>query len=213
MPGTILIDGIAAEYAFSRKLVKPKHDFDADIISAAEQIAARYGSFDAHRIYAVENTLKIFDAIRKPQGFSERDRLLIHVAAVLHHCGRFVNMGRAGLSSYEIIHATEIIGLSDEEHEIVSLVLRHENIMNMPDDVSMRAAKMIAIISLADALDRSAKQKGGDFKVTLGEDGRMTVSTKFSGDLSLEQLTFEKNSRFFNEIFGIEPVLRQKRAF
>jgi exopolyphosphatase/guanosine-5'-triphosphate,3'-diphosphate pyrophosphatase len=41
----------------------------------------------------------------------------------------------------------------------------------------------------------------------------MTVSTKFSGDLSLEQLTFEKNSRFFNEIFGIEPVLRQKRAF
>ncbi|MBO6106367.1 MAG: exopolyphosphatase [Stomatobaculum sp.] len=213
VPGTILIDGIAAEYAFSRKLVKPKHDFDADIISAAEQIAARYGSFDAHRIYAVENTLKIFDAIRKPQGFSERDRLLIHVAAVLHHCGRFVNMGRAGLSSYEIIHATEIIGLSDDEHEIVSLVLRHENIMNMPDDVSMRAAKMIAIISLADALDRSAKQKGGDFKVTLGEDGRMTVSTKFSGDLSLEQLTFEKNSRFFNEIFGIEPVLRQKRAF
>ena len=135
------------------------------------------------------------------------------MAAALHHCGRFVNMGRAGLSTYEIIHATEIIGLSDEEHEIISLVLRHEDIVNTPDNISMRAVKMIAIISLADALDRSAKQKGGDFKVVLNEDGQMIVSTKFTGDLSLERMTFEKHGRFFHEIFGIEPLLRQKRAF
>ena len=75
----------------------------------------------------------------------------------------------------------------------------------------MKVAKMTAIIRLAGALDRSAKQKAGEYKVVINEDGELVVSTKFTGDLTLEQISFEQNSPFFSEIFGIEPVFKQKR--
>ena len=47
--------------------------------------------------------------------------------------------------------------------------------------------------------------------VVINEDGELVVSTKFTGDLTLEQISFEQNSPFFSEIFGIEPVFKQKR--
>ena len=210
-PGVRLIDGIAADYAFSHKVLKQTHDFDADIIAAVRQIASRYGEDSAHRSYAVENTIRIFDALKKSQGFTERDRLLIRIPAMLHHCGRFVNMGSGSLSSYEIIRATEIPGLSRDEQELVVQVLRNEEGVPRWQDLSMKVAKMTAIIRLADALDRSAKQKAGEYKVVINEDGELVVSTKFTGDLTLEQISFEHNSPFFSEIFGIEPVFKQKR--
>lgn len=210
-PGTKLIDGIAADYAFSHKLLKQTHDFDADIISAVQQIAARYGEDTAHRKFAVQNTIRIFDALKKTQGFTERDRLLIQACAILHHCGRFVNMGSGSMSSYEIIRATEIPGLASDEHRLVAQVLRNEEGIPEWQELSMKVAKMTAIIRLADALDRSAKQKAGEYKVVLNEEGELVISTKFTGDLTLEQLSFETNRRFFSEIFGIEPVFKQKR--
>ena len=90
-------------------------------------------------------------------------------------------------------------------------VLRNEEGVPRWQDLSMKVAKMTAIIRLADALDRSAKQKAGEYKVVINEDGELVVSTKFTGDLTLEQISFEHNSPFFSEIFGIEPVFKQKR--
>ena len=159
----------------------------------------------------MENTIRIFDALKKSQGFTERDRLLIRIPAMLHHCGRFVNMGSGSLSSYEIIRATEIPGLSRDEQELVVQVLRNEEGVPRWQDLSMKVAKMTAIIRLADALDRPAKQKAGEYKGVINEDGELVVSTKFTGDLTLEQISFEHNSPFFSEIFGIEPVFKQKR--
>ena len=210
-PGTKLIDGIAADYAFSHKYLKQAHDFDEDILAAVRNIAARYGEDSKHRSYAVTNTVKIFDALRKSQGFTDRDRMLIHIPAMLHHCGRFVNMGSGSLSSYEIIRATEIPGLSREEQELVVQILRNEEGVPEWQELSMKVAKMTAIIRLADALDRSAKQKAGEYKIVLNDEGELVISTKFTGDLTLEQLSFEQNSPFFSEIFGIEPIFRQKR--
>ena len=41
-PGVIVSDGIAYDYAQKHKLCKPVHDFDADVISAARNLSARY---------------------------------------------------------------------------------------------------------------------------------------------------------------------------
>lgn len=209
--GTSLIDGIAAEYAFDRKLLKPGHDFDADIVAAVWEIGARYGEEQGHRAYAVENTLKIFDALKKSQRFRSRDRLLLQIAALLHHCGRFINMGEASSSSYHIVHATEIVGLSAQEHELISQVLKNEEGSFLWTEMSMKAAKFAAIIRLADALDRSAKQKSGGYKIAMNDKEQLVISAMRAGNLALEQLDFERNKSFFSVIFGIEPLLREKR--
>lgn len=121
-------------------------------------------------------------------------------------------MGRASLSSYEIIHATEIVGLSREEHMLVAQVLKNEEDSLRWSELPMQVAKFTAIIRLADALDRSAKQKTADYKVRVDDARHLVVSTQYKGDMTLEKLSFERNKAFFGEIFGIEPEFRQQRS-
>ena len=42
-------------------------------------------------------------------------------------------------------------------------------------------------------------------------DNTLTVSEEYSGDITLEAVSFEQKAAFFEEIFGIRPVLKQKR--
>ena len=121
-------------------------------------------------------------------------------------------MGKASASSCNIIRATEIVGLSAKEHELISQVLKNEEGSVLWSEMSMRAAKFTAMIRLADALDRSAKQKSGGYKMKLNEKNQLIISANKSGNLALERLDFERNKAFFSGIFGIEPILREKRG-
>ena len=65
---TRLIDGLAAEYAVANSLMHRGHDFDADILAAVQEIAARYGEGTVHRACTVKIALQIFDALKKGAG-------------------------------------------------------------------------------------------------------------------------------------------------
>ena len=211
-PGTRLIDGVAADYAFEKQLVRRTHDFDADILAAVQELATRYGERTVHRRYTVGCALQIFDALKKAQGFTARDRLLLEIAATLHHCGRFLNMGNASESSGDIICATEIVGLSTEEHALIVQILRNEDDVFGRRDIPLKAAKFAAVIRLASALDRSAKQKAGEYRVRLKEDGTLLFTTAYGGDMTLERLSFFQCTPSFGNVFGIRPEFRQRRS-
>ena len=68
--------------------------------------------------------LAVFDALKKYHGMKERERLLLQIAADLHSCGKFVTLRDATDCAYNIIMATEIIGLSHVEREIVANVVK-----------------------------------------------------------------------------------------
>ena len=71
-------------------------------------------------------------------------------------------------------------------------------------------AKLVAILRLANSMDRSHRQKLAECKVTV-KDGELVVGTGYEGDITLERLAFEHKIEFFEEIYGIRPVLKQKR--
>lgn len=48
IPGIRLCDGIAAEYAADKKLLKFRHNFDNDIISTSRTMAKRYQCMSRH---------------------------------------------------------------------------------------------------------------------------------------------------------------------
>lgn len=64
-PGTTLCDGIAAEYAQENRLVRFHHDFEADILSTARQMAKRYRCHGAHVREVERSAEMIFDATKK----------------------------------------------------------------------------------------------------------------------------------------------------
>ena len=68
------------------------------------------------------------------------------------------------------------------------------------------------MIRLASALDRSAKQKAGEYRVRLKEDGTLLFTTAYGGDMTLERLSFLQCTPSFSNVFGIRPEFRQRRS-
>lgn len=230
VPGIRLCDGIAAEYAQEKKLVHFQHDFNGDILSASRNMAKRYRCHMPHIQEVERAAVAIFDATKKYHGLGARERLLLQIAALLHPCGKFVSITRSTESSYQIIMATEIIGLSHLEREIVANVVRYNiqefayNEVELDSDLSQYAgarmykrdmtiliAKLTAILRLANSLDRSHKQKLKDCRVSV-KNGRLLVTTGYTEGIVLEQYSFEQKADFFEEQFGIRPVLKQRRG-
>ena len=230
IPGIRLCDGIAAEYASDNKLIKLKHNFEADIISTSRNMAVRYRCKTPHSELIEIYALKIFDTMKRYHGMGGRERLLLQIAVIVHACGKFISVRNADECSYNIIMSTEIIGLSHLEREIIANVLRYNvrdfdynqvkmeaNLDNISGsyggykDVTILIAKLTAILRLADSMDHAHKQTMRDCKMEVKE-GKLVVRTTYPGDMTLDAISFEQKSSFFEEIFGIRPVLKRKRS-
>lgn len=229
-PGITLCDGIAAEYAQEKRLVKFRHDFEGDILSTARHMAKRYKCNSAHTAEVERAAAAIFNSTRKYHGMSDRERLLLRIAAILHDCGKFVNITKGTENSYQIIMATEMIGVSHLEREIIANIVRYNlqeyayDEVELDSDLSLYEgqgitkreltiliAKLTAILRLANSMDRSHKQKLADCRMAV-RDEKLVITTDYSGSIVLEQYSFDSKADFFEEVFGIRPVLRQKRG-
>jgi exopolyphosphatase/guanosine-5'-triphosphate,3'-diphosphate pyrophosphatase len=146
----------------------------------------------------------------------------------LHACGKFVTMRDALDCAYNIIMSTEIIGLSHVEREIVANVVKYHDqkfrynevevsakpsrdsrLVN-PENLTLMIAKLTAILRLANSMDRSHLNKLADCKLNVREN-QLVISTDYSGDVTLEAISIAEKGDFFEEIFGVRPVLRQKK--
>jgi exopolyphosphatase/guanosine-5'-triphosphate,3'-diphosphate pyrophosphatase len=226
-PGVCLCDGIAYEYAEKNKLLESSgniviHDFDQDILACARDVNRRYHSTEYRTREREEIALNIFDSMKKKHGLSKRDRLLLQLAAILSECGKYISLAYVGESSYNIVMATEIIGLSHLEREIVANVVKYaiDNFeyygvlgreTTLDKDSYLKIAKLTAIIRLSEVLDFSSKGKVNKLKV-VNEDDKMSLVMETNADMTLEFGLFNKHASFFEEVFNIKPVLRQKKS-
>ena len=193
-------------------------------------MAKRYRCHGAHVREVARSAEMIFDATKKYHGLGARERLLLKIAATLHDCGKFVSITRGSESSYQIIMDTEIIGISHLEREVVANIVRY-NIQEyaydeviLESDLSQYAglgtsrreltiliAKLTAILRLANSMDRSHRQKLSDSRIAV-RNGSLVITTDCPESIVLEQYSFDQKADFFEEVFGIRPVLRQKRG-
>lgn len=216
-PGVKFCDGIAAEYAEKERLFRFGHDFVDDIISESKNMAKRYRCNTPHSLLVENYALQLFDALKKVSGLSQRDRLLLQIAAILHDCGKFISIKNADDCGFHIIMSTEIIGLTHAERKIIAAVVRyHKAAFNYKEAEDFGApiltAKLTAILRMASALDRGQREKLTDMKLSISpKDKELYVSTTYGGDLTLERLALHEEAGFFEEIFGLCPVFRQKR--
>ena len=229
LPGSSMCDGIAADYAEKNRLVKFNHDFERDIVIEARNLAKRYKCHSSHNQALEDYALRIFDVTRRYHGMGKKERLLLQISVLLHACGKFISMKNSNECAYNIIMSTEIIGLSHLEREIVANVVRY-NIRDFEYDnvhlelgafqsgltdvdvkkVTVLIGKLTGILRLANSMDRSHKQKLAGCRMTM-KDRKLVIITDYEGDITLERVSFEQKADFFEEIYGIRPILRQKR--
>lgn len=220
-PGVTLCDGIAYEYAERNRIITSSHDFEKDIIACAQNISKRYRGSKKRSETLEKIALTVFDSMRRVHGLDRRARLLLQIATILHDCGKYISMANLGECSYSIIMATEIIGLSHLEREIVANVVKYNHLefdyyetkgsLNALDNESyLKIAKLIAILRLANGLDRSHKQKFKDMRISLREE-ELIITVNTNEDITLEKGLFDDRADFFEEVYNIRPVIRRKR--
>ena len=221
VPEISISDGLAYDVAVENKAIKTGHDFDEDIIVASRNIAKRYKSSQAHIRNVEYLSLLIFDRTRKVHMLGKRSRLLLQISAILHNCGKYISLTDVSDCAYNILMATEIIGLSHAERKIVANVVRFNTAafpsydeLTQVDSVSMEdylvIAKLTAILRAANALDRTHQQKITDASVAV-KGSELVISTTGNEDLTLEKGTLEEENSLFEEVFNLRPVLHQKR--
>lgn len=219
IPGFLLNDGIAYDYAQKSKILSPVHDYEDDVLSCAKEMARRYQCDEKH-IDAMERfALAVFDAAKKTHGMAKRERLLLRTAVYLHDIGKYVCLAGHSQMSYHMIMASEIIGLSHRERKIIALAVKYHGIALDPyeellEDVSkedyMLVAKLSSILRLTDALDRSHKQKMQEFKV-VRKDRQLVITVRSDNKFYWEQEKFQQQAEHFEQVFCLKPVLKEKR--
>lgn len=221
-PGVTLCDGIAYEYAEKKKMFRGEHDFEKDIVACALNISKRFMGSKKQSETLEKITTTIFDSMKKIHGLGKRERLYLQIAAILHDCGKFVSLVNIGETSYNIIMATEMIGLSHIEREIVANVVRfnHSEFLyynqlgttGLDKESYLKVAKLTAILRLANGLDHSHKQKLKGLKAHLQEN-ELILQVETQEDITLEACFFDKKTELFTEVFSMTPILKQKKNF
>ena len=72
-------------------------------------------------------------------------------------------------------------------------------------------AKLAAILRIANILDKSHLQKIDDISISIKDDSMIVFADTYE-DISLEAGLFESRADFFEDVYGIRPVLRQRRG-
>ena len=220
-PCVTLCDGIVYEFAEERRYLKAPHDFEQDILACAEQISRRYRGSEERSRTIRKIALKIFESTKKLHGMGKREKLLLEIASTLHDCGKYISMTNLSVCCYNIIKSTEIIGLSQVERDIVAWVVRFNHEVysykkllseesSLEDEDCLTIGRLTAILRVANALDRSHRQKFDDLHIRI-QDRKMLIMVETGEDISLEKGLFGQRADFFEEVFGISPVIKQKK--
>ena len=71
--------------------------------------------------------------------------------------------------------------------------------------------KLTAILRVANALDKSHKQKAKNVKMTLNQKDELVITVDAEDWLTLERGLFGDKVHAFVDAFGVRPLIREKR--
>ena len=217
----MLSDAILYEMLCPQEYSVINKDFSKNTLLSATALAKKFNVMESHYKQVENFSIKIFDKMKKLHGMGSREKLLLQVAAILHDVGKFININHHNHHSYDIITGVDITGLSQLETEIVAnLAMYHSLKVPSPLDANytrlnlynrVLVSKLTAILRLADALDRSHTQKFSEIgtKIT---DNELVIMISTDTNIDLEQWSFNEKGAFFEEVFGIKAVIRQKKV-
>ncbi len=193
-----------------------EEDFTQQIAAGAFSLLRKYQGDEEHAEYVKNASLRIYDSMQDELGLDSRDRSLLEVSAILHDVGMFIKPEDHNLHGKYIILNSELFGLNRDERSLVAMIVAyHKGTRKLQDDPEFRllprssrmcVLKLTAILRLADALDRTHKQKLFNFTISFARDS-ITLRTQGHHNLSLEKLALAQKGVMFENVFGYRIVL------
>lgn len=212
-------DGVTISHIAARTGDRWMEVIEEQIVSFAHTLGRKYKHDERHAASVESTSLLLFDRMVRVHGLGRQERFLLKIAAILHDIGKYVSLRRHYFYSYRLIVSTDIIGFSEADKALIANVAYYHskgtpslgdgNFAALAPAQRITLAKLAAIIRMADAVDRSHTQKASIRDVTLsGEELIITVAA--DQDISLEEWTFLDKADFFENVFGIRPILQRQ---
>lgn len=192
-------------------------DFEQQVLAGAEAVGHRYRFDQAHGAHVAMLAGRLFDECREDHGLSDRERLLLQVAALLHDIGMYVSLRAHHKHSRYLLAELQLFGLSNEETAIVANIARyhrgglpqssHEAYVALDRRDRLIVSKLAALLRVANALDAEHLQKVHQLRVQRQERSWI-LEIDGSGDLTMEELAATARADLFSEMFGRELIIR-----
>ncbi len=202
----------------SSELVYKSHIEKSSLLNA-KYIADKFDCPKAHYENICEIIEILFSKLKKIHGLNDSDKNILLICAILHSCGQFVNIRVRAGASLDIIKNLDIYGMTREDINFSALVTGHIeygaefedslHTIQLTQAQIVHISKFVAILKLANALDKSHKQKIKIEQISVS-DSLITIRATSNQSAVLEELFFEKEAEFFSNIFGIEVKLSLK---
>lgn len=193
--------------------------FAESTVISAKNLGSRFLYDEEHANQVEKLALSLFDLLKPKHRLDKRFRLLLQLAAILHDIGKFIQLKNHSEHSANIIKGTELLGLDQRETEIVASVAKYHSIkFLLSDDVNLQKmekndrlviAKLLAILRIADALDRSHSSKVKDIKVQI-KSRKLKIKIISDQRILLEKWSIETKSEFFEDVFGLKPEITKE---
>ncbi len=218
-PRVSLRHGILANMADEYFNTSRKHEYINDIVNSVRNIGRKYGCDEKHSCQVEEMALNIFDQMKPVHNFGERARLYLQVACILHDVGKFIGIDGHELNSGNIIRAQQILGFANRELAIAANIARyhsrvvpqrwHDNFHSLERDDQIMVSKLAAILKIANGLNISHKKSIQQLDLQISGT-EIIFKVKCKGDFLLERWSFSAHIDFFEEVYGLKPVLKHK---
>jgi exopolyphosphatase/guanosine-5'-triphosphate,3'-diphosphate pyrophosphatase len=218
VPKTSLRQGLLHELAAGGEWTR---EFTEQVVYSAIALGTKY-AFDARHARQVSDlSVRLFRELQPEHQLGPRFELILQVAALLHEIGSFVSNRSHHKHSMYLILNSELFGLSRHHTTLIALVARyhrraapqpyHEVFSTLDRDDRLAVAKMAAILRIADALDRNHMQQARELTFAR-ERGRFLITVGDMEDLTLERMALKDKGGMFEDVYGLEVVLRGDAA-
>ena len=236
MPSMLIYSGLLAETAARRVIVsdgsmrsgalidlaEPEaqvaaEDFEHQVLASAEALGHRFRFDRDHGRHVSLLATRIFDEMKDEHRLTNRERLLLQTASLLHDVGIHVSLRSHHKHSQYLLSAAQIFGLSSDETAVVANVARyhrgnlpqrsHLPYLELDQHERLLVNKLAAILRLANALDAEHLQTVRDIRLVKSEKA-WVLELVPSGDVTMEQLAARARIDLFVEVFGHELIIR-----
>lgn len=208
---TSLAEAILANNILGFELAK-KYNKINQLISVAHFICNKYNVDLAHSEHVAKLSKIIFENLYKILGLEQEDQLHLILAAYLHDIGMFIHNRSHHKHSEYLINSFSLFRLSDEDIKIIACIARyhrkttprdtHQPYSSLTRKASLIVQKLSAILRVANALDRSHKQKIKKLEVEIAKNQDINLIVYTSANFQLEKLDFLEKKESFEEIIG-----------
>lgn len=217
-PGVGLKEGILEELVDKHFDRWDRESETRTVVDACIRLGKRYGFDQAHGELVAQHALRIYDDMSKMHGWKERERLLLHAAALLHDIGDYVRYDGHHKHSYYLILHSDIMGLTPDERAIVANVARyhrksapdssHPNFRELDKEARSKVRGLAAILRIADALDREHLGKVKNVRAEVDAKKRqITVRISGSEERELEEWTVRAKSDLLRDVYDLDLQL------